>query len=526
MIRLKALYNYTVEDVNSMKKSLLTALTLTSIITLGACSSTENNSIELDNGNEPFLTATDYEITKQEVINEIGTANSLSTLLDLVDFDILSAKLSDKKDEIDAAVAGELKEYKDQVDEFEEYLALQGFESEEDFVRYLELNEYRMEAVSATIEVTDEEIQEAYDEEYTDKEDDKEESDEETPSLEDVRAELEEEIIASKMTNEIVLGVLADTRRDANITFTNEALQTTYVEAFDRDFTGEVTSGDALITTDKGSYTMENLYDETINALGLSTAIGLLDNHLLATAYSVKDDAVKEDVDYYKVQLGESFYPYMEQYGLYDDEAIFEYFRVMNLQEAAFQDLYPVTDDQVKTLYDDYVKTTQESIAARHILVATEEEANELLAELEKATDKEATFKELAVDHSTDGSAAEGGDLGAFAKGDMVKEFEEAAFALETNTYTTKPVKSQYGYHLIFRYAYEPEIATYEEKEEELKAQAESENFTTERLEKILMDLRDANEVTFTDEALQERYEDVRLQILDSIKEAEKTEKK
>ena len=88
---------------------------------------------------------------------------------------------------------------------------------------------------------------------------------------------------------------------------------------------------------------------------------------------------------------------------------------------------------------------------ARHILVATEEEALDVIAQLDKGAD----FAALAQDISTDmGSAVDGGDLGYFAlNGDttskMVTEFSDAVRAQEIGVYSSAPVQSQFGYHII-----------------------------------------------------------------------------
>jgi len=82
---------------------------------------------------------------------------------------------------------------------------------------------------------------------------------------------------------------------------------------------------------------------------------------------------------------------------------------------------------------------------ARHILVADEAVARELIASL----DSGARFETLAEQNSTDSSAKDGGDLGWFAASRMVKPFADAVEALEKGTYTKEPVQSQFGWHII-----------------------------------------------------------------------------
>ncbi|WP_274423046.1 peptidylprolyl isomerase [Chelativorans sp. YIM 93263] len=106
-----------------------------------------------------------------------------------------------------------------------------------------------------------------------------------------------------------------------------------------------------------------------------------------------------------------------------------------------------ISDEEIRERYEAEVAnlTMPEEVRARHILVETEEEANEIIQQLDEGGD----FASLAEEHSQDGSAAEGGDLGYFAEGQMVPAFEEVAFSLEPGTYTEEPVESQFGWHVI-----------------------------------------------------------------------------
>ena len=83
-------------------------------------------------------------------------------------------------------------------------------------------------------------------------------------------------------------------------------------------------------------------------------------------------------------------------------------------------------------------------IHAKHILVKTIEEANEILYDLKHGSD----FDKVAKARSSCPSGKKGGDLGWFGRNQMVKEFEEAAFNLPINE-LSKPIKTQFGYHII-----------------------------------------------------------------------------
>ena len=85
-------------------------------------------------------------------------------------------------------------------------------------------------------------------------------------------------------------------------------------------------------------------------------------------------------------------------------------------------------------------------VRASHILVEKQSQALKVLEELKAGAD----FKELAKKYSTCPSGKKGGDLGQFGRGQMVREFEQAAFALKTGQ-VSEPVKTQFGYHIIKR---------------------------------------------------------------------------
>lgn len=106
-----------------------------------------------------------------------------------------------------------------------------------------------------------------------------------------------------------------------------------------------------------------------------------------------------------------------------------------------------VTDEAVRARYDKEVaaSTPANEIRARHILVKTKEEAEEIIRQLQAGGD----FEAIAKEKSTDGAAAQGGDLGYFGPGQMVPPFEEAAFALDVGQFTTEPVQTQFGFHVI-----------------------------------------------------------------------------
>jgi peptidyl-prolyl cis-trans isomerase C len=119
------------------------------------------------------------------------------------------------------------------------------------------------------------------------------------------------------------------------------------------------------------------------------------------------------------------------------------------LRRAYFSDAIAsaVTPEAVQAQYDAFVAQFQpdDEVHASHILVETEEKANELKSELDGGAD----FATLARENSIDPGAANGGDLGFFSRGMMVQPFEEAAYALANPGDVSAPVQSQFGWHII-----------------------------------------------------------------------------
>jgi peptidyl-prolyl cis-trans isomerase C len=148
-----------------------------------------------------------------------------------------------------------------------------------------------------------------------------------------------------------------------------------------------------------------------------------------------------------------------------------------------------ITEDSLRAEYEKRKGSlaSGDQVKARHILLETEEDAKAVIDELNKGTD----FAELASDRSTGPSASSGGDLGWFGKGQMVPEFSDAAFAMEPGNFTTEPVKTQFGWHVILvedRKA--GEAPPYEQARQQLSSE-----MSGAILQEMLGDLRGKTEV-------------------------------
>ena len=106
-----------------------------------------------------------------------------------------------------------------------------------------------------------------------------------------------------------------------------------------------------------------------------------------------------------------------------------------------------IKEENIKASYNNFIadETSREEIKASHILMDTESEAIDVINMLNDGDD----FAELAKNKSTGPSGPSGGDLGWFKRGQMVPPFEKAAFSLNKNEITQRPVQTQFGWHVI-----------------------------------------------------------------------------
>lgn len=106
------------------------------------------------------------------------------------------------------------------------------------------------------------------------------------------------------------------------------------------------------------------------------------------------------------------------------------------------------TEEALKARYEELKKAEDfayEEVHARHILLASEEDAKAVIGELEGGAD----FEDLAKEKSTGPSGPQGGDLGYFKKGQMVPEFGDVAFTMDIGSTSPEPVKTEFGFHII-----------------------------------------------------------------------------
>jgi peptidyl-prolyl cis-trans isomerase C len=159
-----------------------------------------------------------------------------------------------------------------------------------------------------------------------------------------------------------------------------------------------------------------------------------------------------------------------------------------------------VSDDEAKKIYDEKLANMkpEQEIHARHILVATEVEAKDVAKRVKKGED----FATLATEKSKD-TNAKGGDLGFFGRGQMLKPFEEAAFALDVGQ-VSEPVQTQFGWHIIkVEEKRDQPMPTFDQVKEAIRAQ-----LVQQKAQEIVTGLRDSAKIEVVDPELKRSMED------------------
>lgn len=171
--------------------------------------------------------------------------------------------------------------------------------------------------------------------------------------------------------------------------------------------------------------------------------------------------------------------------------------KVMEEQQSS-----TVSDEDIQTYYDTHLSEfSTEKVKASHILVEDETLARDLKAKLDEDPSQ---FAALAEEHSKDlSNAKRGGDLGLFGHGRMVKEFEEAAFALEADGDISEPVQTRFGWHLIQRTGREDgSVQPFDQVKNQIKVKLVSEN-RRERTTGFIEELKKEADLTIHDDALE-----------------------
>lgn len=268
-----------------------------------------------------------------------------------------------------------------------------------------------------------------------------------------------------------------------------------------------------------------DVYEELKSSYAKDQILEMMDKIILEEKYK-EDDELKEyvnsQIDYYIQSYGEDgFKQALSSSNLTEDD-LRQNIALDYRRNLAVNDYVKgtITDDEINKYYESGVRG---DIKASHILIKPETTDNMTDEEKTKAENdalnkaKEVIkrlnngekFEDLAKELSDDeGSAKEGGDLGYFSKGKMVDEFENGVVALEKGKYTTEPVKSQYGYHIILKVDQKDKPKLKEVKTEVIDTLVNEKlnNDSTLRY-KALYEIRKEAKLEIHDDSIKKQYE-------------------
>lgn len=228
---------------------------------------------------------------------------------------------------------------------------------------------------------------------------------------------------------------------------------------------------EVIASIDGYKISANDLYDELKTKGGASLLTDMIDDHIadkkVKTTDKIKENAnakleqIKAQYEQYKMDFNDV----LKQAGYESEKALLDDL-ILDEKKTQMVDDYlakNIKDDEIKKYYDENITG---EITARHILIkpeVTDEMSDEEITKAEQKAKKEASelikkldngedFEKLAKKYSDDeGTASEGGLFSNFTKEDVVAEFWNASAELKDGQYTSKPVKSEYGYHVILR---------------------------------------------------------------------------
>lgn len=291
----------------------------------------------------------------------------------------------------------------------------------------------------------------------------------------------------------------------------------------------KLTNGEnAIVTFEEGGISSEELYKSLKSTYGAEKLMSLIDTKLLNEKYessteekSYISQTVKSTKEAAK-KINADFDLYLQYYYGVSSESEFRDYLSLTYKRNLWTEDYAktqVTDKQVKEYYEDEVVG---DIDASHILItidakddATEEEkktveqkaydkAKEVIEKLKKGED----FSKLAKEYSKDSTTSDkGGSLGKINTGDYADEVFEALKNLKDGSYSTSPVKSTYGYHIVYRKSQDKKADLDDDLTNEIKETIGKEMASeTGYSIKALKALREENKMKFEDTELEKAF--------------------
>ena len=426
------------------------------IFVLVGCSSSSNETDGSVSDGAYFVTSDRGSITEQEVFDDImASGGDLFVLLDLVDDIVLRANFEIDVDEVDEI----MDTMKNESEDFDAWMAEQGFLEEDEVIVAIERHILRDTAVRSLVVVTDEELEAVFDAMF---------GDDEEADFDELRDILYDYIVEEHMNEAQAMlpTFLAEWRHEAGFVIYDERLVEAYEQflsvvtfgALDMNEAEEQDETDVIARIGDEEITEDQLFEASIDELGLQTAINLM----FAAEFAPTEARLKE----LHAEAGRG--------------------RVSGSHILIGN---PETDDA-------------ETMAENQAL------ANDLIEQLKEADDFSEMFAELAAEHSRCGSSESGGDLGSWEYGTMVPEFDDVIFALEVGAFTSEPVETVFGFHIIYKTGFEGG-ATFDEMRDELEAAELARLRQTDAMTTFLVEIYEEADVTFANPVLQAQFETI-----------------
>ena len=247
---------------------------------------------------------------------------------------------------------------------------------------------------------------------------------------------------------------------------------------------------EVIVELNDKQFTTQELYDAMKEKYGTSALVTMVDDYITEKEMTDEiESEAKENAqttyDSYYAQYSSNWSNFLSYYGYNSNEELLQSLIESSKQDAVLNKYLAttITDEEINKYYEDSIYG---EITARHILIIpdttdemTDEEkatakeaalntAKELIEQLKTSTNLEEDFSNLAKEKSEDtGSASEGGLISNFTNDSgLVTEFWDASLKLEIGKFTTEPVESEFGYHIIYKVSQneKPSLETVKDK--------------------------------------------------------------
>lgn len=286
----------------------------------------------------------------------------------------------------------------------------------------------------------------------------------------------------------------------------------------------KTSNGKDIVISVKGkTLTADELYKELKKQNGQTVAINLIDEYILNKEYKTTDEmkeSAKATIESYKNTYGDNYSSFLEYNGIANDSTLKDLLIKNSKLNLVTEDYIKdnLTEKEMKAYYEEKIVG---DIEAKHILISYTEDSNlsdeeneakknEAKAKAEEVIEKlnnGEDFEKLAKKYSDDTATKDnGGSLGYFNTGDMVEAFEKAAYALDVNKYTTEPVETEYGYHIIMKTG-QKEKPTYAKSKNKIKEKLVEEKKEDQTIStKAMVALRKKYKINIKDKQVKSDY--------------------